>query len=581
MNTTNARGHLLSKHRIQVTEDSQNLNQPVASTVSADQINDLLIKLIIQRNLSFRFVEWPEIHSLFKLMKLEKRIISSHSSVSNHVDSLWSTAKDDIRIRLQSSLSVIHFAADIWTSPNRYLFLGVCAHFIDRETSQLKRILIGFRPILTHRGDEQATELFQVFQDFGILQKIGYFIGDNHTSNDTLCRSLESKFEGPWDAKQHRLRCNGHVINLAVQAFLFEKNEDRSGSEETADRQAEWRQRGVLGKLHNIAVHIRGSPARSQEFIGLAGRGLPLDNETRWNSWYTMLQAAIEISGGIHTYLDKWCDDLRDDYLEFNDWESLKEIATFLAPFHQATLMTQGIEGTLDRVLILMDALVQHYEKSLVWLAKSPLKPRILQSWEVFDKYYAKTEGVSVYAAALILHPSRRLAYIKKNWKKEWQKPALANVKKLWGFYRDREVVQDDVQIREPPKLNDLAKIMKSLDVIDTEDIDEYDAYTREKAIPIHTSALNWWLERRSAWPRLSQMAIDILSIPAMSDEPERVFSGARRTISWDRMRLGASMIERTQCLKSWIAAGLISEEVEEVDDQEQGSEQGSENDRD
>jgi hypothetical protein len=34
-------------------------------------------------------------------------------------------------------------------------------------------------------------------------------------------------------------------------------------------------------------------------------------------------------------------------------------------------------------------------------------------------------------------------------------------------------------------------------------------------------------------------IALDILSIPAMSDEPERVFSGARRTISWENDILG------------------------------------------
>ena len=47
-------------------------------------------------------------------------------------------------------------------------------------------------------------------------------------------------------------------------------------------------------------------------------------------------------------------------------------------------------------------------------------------------------------------------------------------------------------------------------------------------------------------------MAIDILSIPAMSDEPERVFSGARRTVSWERAQLSAENIERLECLKSW-----------------------------
>jgi hAT family C-terminal dimerisation region len=55
-------------------------------------------------------------------------------------------------------------------------------------------------------------------------------------------------------------------------------------------------------------------------------------------------------------------------------------------------------------------------------------------------------------------------------------------------------------------------------------------------------------------------MAIDILSILAMSDEPERVFSGARRTISWDRAQLSAKNIERIECLKSWLRSGISEE---------------------
>ena len=45
-------------------------------------------------------------------------------------------------------------------------------------------------------------------------------------------------------------------------------------------------------------------------------------------------------------------------------------------------------------------------------------------------------------------------------------------------------------------------------------------------------------------------MAIDILSIPAMSDEPERVFSGACYTISWERGQLNPETIEIIECLK-------------------------------
>ena len=45
-------------------------------------------------------------------------------------------------------------------------------------------------------------------------------------------------------------------------------------------------------------------------------------------------------------------------------------------------------------------------------------------------------------------------------------------------------------------------------------------------------------------------MAIDILSILLMSDELERVFSGARRTVSWDRGQIELETIEMRECLK-------------------------------
>jgi len=44
-----------------------------------------------------------------------------------------------------------------------------------------------------------------------------------------------------------------------------------------------------------------------------------------------------------------------------------------------------------------------------------------------------------------------------------------------------------------------------------------------------------------------------------MSAEAERVFLGARRTISWDRISLGSTNIERTECLKSWLLSNITA----------------------
>ena len=56
-------------------------------------------------------------------------------------------------------------------------------------------------------------------------------------------------------------------------------------------------------------------------------------------------------------------------------------------------------------------------------------------------------------------------------------------------------------------------------------------------------------------------MAIHIYSIRAMSAEPERVFSGAKRTISDQRGRLRSETIELLECLKSWFRPNISTKE--------------------
>jgi len=48
-------------------------------------------------------------------------------------------------------------------------------------------------------------------------------------------------------------------------------------------------------------------------------------------------------------------------------------------------------------------------------------------------------------------------------------------------------------------------------------------------------------------------MAIDILSIPAMSIDPKRLFSDAKIILLDRRNRLGIDTIQALECLKSWL----------------------------
>jgi hypothetical protein len=100
---------------------------------------------------------------------------------------------------------------------------------------------------------------------------------------------------------------------------------------------------------------------------------------------------------------------------------------------------------------------------------------------------------------------------------------------------------------------------------------DEFEQFINAAPHKITGSPLAWWCkeEQRLTYPRLHQMAMDILSIPPMSDDPERVFSGVRRTISWDRARIGVANVEKTELLGNWNKNDLIRQLYVPVDDGE------------
>jgi hypothetical protein len=197
------------------------------------------------------------------------------------------------------------------------------------------------------------------------------------------------------------------------------------------------------------------------------------------------------------------------------------------------------------------------------------LSIQIQKGWDTFDKYYYLSDQSPLYAAAIILHPCRRTEYISANWRREWQKPAFDAVRKLWRNYR-RLALGDIDAITTSLRETELSKDLEPYDRF-ARDLnqfrgpsstrDEYEEYLAEPPLSPDgsQSPLSWWLHdgNRRRWPTLSKMAIDVLSIPAMSAEPERVFSGARRTISWDRMQLGEANIKMIECLKSWLRTSL------------------------
>jgi hypothetical protein len=50
-----------------------------------------------------------------------------------------------------------------------------------------------------------------------------------------------------------------------------------------------------------------------------------------------------------------------------------------------------------------------------------------------------------------------------------------------------------------------------------------------------------------------------------MSDESERIFLRARRTISWERPQIGAENLKKVEYLKYWKRSGIFLDEIFEI----------------
>src|SRR5437773_3918985 len=91
--------------------------------------------------------------------------------------------------------------------------------------------------------------------------------------------------------------------------------------------------------------------------------------------------------------------------------------------------------------------------------------------WFVLNKYYAMTDNVPVYAATLLLNPSKRQAYIKQNWPHEWHDNSIGAAHQIWESEYNTFVIPEqenhtmDISTLAKEKDNQLQHLLQSIQV--------------------------------------------------------------------------------------------------------------------
>jgi hypothetical protein len=270
-----------------------------------------------------------------------------------------------------------------------------------------------------HSGVNQADHLWETITEYELGPFIGMFNVDNASNNDTalveLAERLRTAGYPSFDPVTCRLRCFGHVLNLAVKRILWGTDVsffegDIPAAQDQLEELRRWRRAGPLGKLHNTLSYILKTPQRRDAFAAVIRQLYPeetvftvfVGNVTRWSSDYESILRAFRLRDAIEEYTrtvirqnfngerDARIEEaLIHDELLPEDWDFLLCVKEILAPFKEWTLKLQVrySNGCVADILPAMDELLYHLELRRVEFRNQPhLLTMVNQGWAIMDK---------------------------------------------------------------------------------------------------------------------------------------------------------------------------------------------------
>jgi hypothetical protein len=248
--------------------------------LTIDAILRALVQWIVVAHIALSCVEKRQFQELLQLLNplIFSYIYTAGNSIRRFILNEFQQRRLSVINDLQNARSKIHLSFDLWSSPNSLALCGVVAHYVTADLTN-RALLLGLKRVQgTHSGENIADAILKVTQEFKIADKIGYFQANNAGNNDTCIRTILNAISPDSDPSHCRMRCYGHVINLAAKAFLFGddpvafeleiENAEKLKLEIRHEQELLmlWRKRGSVGKLHNLILWIRRSPQRRQAF---------------------------------------------------------------------------------------------------------------------------------------------------------------------------------------------------------------------------------------------------------------------------------------------------------------------------
>src|SRR5436305_9128747 len=481
--TSNAAEHLGKKHRM--TEDGSKIstNQKTIKDcrpiISADILRKLIVEWIVDRRHAFNEIEAESFRRIIEYLDVAavSKLPKTADTIRADTIRYFQEAKSTIIELLSMAKGMIHLSFDLWTSPNHKHMIALTAHWTSPEYT-IKTLLLAIREVKgSHTGKNISEIVYEVAKEYGMVEKLGFFMMDGASNNDTSIEELDIRIRKAggtgFNPKARRWRCFGHIQNSVIRKLLFGKkhkdrekkikeleiHHDEEEPMETAsaeDREIDmvdvdvdveehgkkkdkleeeirehWRALGAVGKLHNLTKWVRLKPQRRLAFLDRQLEELQeeqpfilrADNDTRWNSTWNMIDSALKQRSRVKAFCMAETG-LAKDRLADTDWSDLEEIMELLKPFKYLTMVRQekGTDlGSIGTVLPGMDILLEILEKArgVTRSKDSPFQQAVDAAWRLLTKYYKLIDQSPAYIAFIVLDPRLKFDYFERKWQKD------------------------------------------------------------------------------------------------------------------------------------------------------------------
>ena len=153
----------------------------------------LWVNVLASCSLALRLVSVPEFRAFLAYLNsdVDVWLPKSHHTIRAWVIECFTNQKEKLKQIIQSARSLIHISCDLWTSPNSLAILGIIAHFIN-EDGKLQHCVLALKDVIgEHTSENLAVKVLDVVKEWGFASKLGYFMMDNASNNDTMMRALQ------------------------------------------------------------------------------------------------------------------------------------------------------------------------------------------------------------------------------------------------------------------------------------------------------------------------------------------------------------------------------------------------------